>query len=133
MVAVAEHQSLCYVNSVSACRTTVSVQQRPDMTKKRWKKKGQAEPGIQADADPTTRSIARFGDLVAVAAGKRWRVLDIRYCCFGLHSNRLCQACCIANHACAAVQSLYVCYKTSYGPAGLLGLCSSALMLSTAC
>lgn len=54
------------------------------MTKKRWKKKGQAAPStIQSDGDPTTRSIALFGDLVAVAAGKRWRVVDIRYCCLG--------------------------------------------------
>ena len=52
------------------------------MPKKRWKKKGlETAPVIQADADPTTRSIAVCDDRVAVAAGKRWRVVDIRYCC----------------------------------------------------
>ncbi len=48
--------------------------------KRRWKKEGKVynNPG---DADPTTRSISVFENLVAVSAGKRWRVAEIGCAC----------------------------------------------------
>jgi len=33
----------------------------------------------QQDADPVTRSIAIQGDMIAVATGRHWRVIDFRY------------------------------------------------------
>ncbi|WIA28245.1 hypothetical protein OEZ86_010800 [Tetradesmus obliquus] len=45
--------------------------------RRRWKTKGLSAPIISTDADPVTRSIALHGSRVAIAAGRRWRVVDV--------------------------------------------------------
>jgi hypothetical protein len=47
--------------------------------RRRWKTKGLSAPIVSTDADPVTRSIALHGDKVAIAAGRRWRVVDVRW------------------------------------------------------
>jgi hypothetical protein len=42
------------------------------------KRKGDQKAHPAPDLDPITRSIALHGDLVAVAAGRRWRVVNAK-------------------------------------------------------
>lgn len=93
------HVTTATYPSIEGVHTAPQLEQQyqpGEMVKKRWKKKGQAGPNIQADADPTTRSITLGGDLAAVAAGKRWRVVNIRcVCCSAVECDcPSCRVCC---------------------------------------
>lgn len=47
--------------------------------RQRWKSKGLTAPVTTTDVDPVTRSIAIKDGRVAIAAGRRWRVVDVGY------------------------------------------------------